>query len=361
MKIAITLTTINIPKVITSYCESINKLSSNNQYKFIIIGDKKTPNDTNEFIRKTEEDYSIPIQYFDFKNQERFNNNSSLWKHIPANSFARRNYADILAYYDDFDFILRIDDDNKPNDINYFNKLEGAITCNEFSVIESESGWYNICEQLDEENSNIFYARGFPYSRRWEPEKINISKIKAKISLLGGLWYGDPDIDAVTRIHRTINATKYKRSYGDYFILNHNTNSPINTQNTLYSSKLIPASFISPYAGRYDDIFSNYFLRAIMKHLNDYVAFGEPIVFQDRNIHNLWNDLENEIIGNRYCSEVLEALEDHKFKNNNYLDCLGEIPEVLKNIDFKVHNDFFQKIIEGINCWCDSFKDYKNI
>ena len=65
---------------------------------------------------------------------------------------------------------------------------------------------------------------------------------------------------------------KYKQNYGDRFALEIGTWCPINTQNTSYSREIIPASFVPPNVGRYDDIWSGYILRKITHHLNHYIS-----------------------------------------------------------------------------------------
>ena len=117
-----------------------------------------------------------------------------------------------------------------------------------------------------------FYPRGFPYSKRWSSDEISTNSSKVKVVLNAGLWLGDPDIDAITRLCKPINAIKYKKTYGDTFALENGTWCPINTQNTSYSRDIIPASFVPPNVGRYDDIWSGYLLRKITDHFESVVV-----------------------------------------------------------------------------------------
>jgi hypothetical protein len=54
-----------------------------------------------------------------------------------------------------------------------------------------------------------------------------------------GLWLGDPDVDAVTRICNDINAEQYTREQS--FALARGTWCPFNSQNTALWRGVIPA------------------------------------------------------------------------------------------------------------------------
>ena len=93
-----------------------------------------------------------------------------------------------------------------------------------------------------------------------------------------------------------------------------------------------------------------------MDHLNKNVAFGYPIVLQKRNKHNLWNDLEKELIGNINCEKIIEKLNQIHFKSNNVLDCGYELVDyMMKNVDFEIKH--FQKILKGLKIWLDTIKE----
>ncbi len=356
-KIAVTLTTINMPYVVSDLLKVIKKTKKNNLIIDIIIaGDRKTPKGIYKYLNSIRSKTKSNIVYLDLELQKKyFKKFKNLWSHIPLNTFARRNFADLYAYQKKYDVITRIDDDNYPIGQNFFDYHSKVNDTIESKVIKSSNGWYNVCELLTDKNNLKFYPRGFPYDYRWKPSKITSSKNKKKIDLLAGLWFGDPDIDAITRINRPIDVNKFNHKFGKIFFLNKNTNCAVNTQNTSYSRELAPAFFVSPFAGRYDDIFSNYFLRRIMDHLNKNVAFGYPIVMQKRNVHNLWNDLDKELIGNIYCERVIEKLYKIKFRSNNVLGCGYELVDyMMKNINFE--KEHFRKILTGLKIWLDTIK-----
>jgi hypothetical protein len=349
-KIAITITTINIPNVVEKML-SLKYDESKYIVDYIIAGDKKTPNDIYTFLNSLNGKTASKIIYLDIdKQRERFAHYIELWKHIPENSFARRNYADLYAYEENYDIIIRLDDDNFPCTDSFINEHAIVGDFIEIQTISSSNGWYNICELLDEENGIPFYPRGFPYDIRWNENSVESVSKKVKVGVNAGLWLGDPDVDAITRLCKPVNAINYNKKFGSIFALDKGTWCPINTQNTAFSKFVIPASFISPFAGRYDDIFSCYFLRVIMDHLGDYVSYGDPLVSQIRNYHNLWNDLELEMIGNNSCPEICNLLRDIQFKGSSYSECFTELINFLsKNI--KNNKQYFDRLLEGMSIW----------
>ena len=353
MKTAITLTTINTPKVIESYIRNIRKFEHDN-VQIIIVGDKKTPTGVMEYCENLTKLYGIIINYLDVDFQKDYLKKfPSLEKYFPYNSFSRRNIGDILAYEEGFSTIIRVDDDNFPTDDDFIrmHNIIGKVI--ETIVLESEIGWYNICEELTDKDNIPFYPRGFPYSKRWLSDKISIKTKKIKIVLNAGLWLGDPDVDAITRLCKPINAKSYKKTYGNNFALNKSTWCPINTQNTSYSREIIPASFVPPNVGRYDDIWSGYLLRKITDHFDHFVTYGSPLLFQKRNEHDLWVDLDNELNGNKYTDHLIQILNNINLTGVTYIDCYYELAEKL---DQKIteNRSVFDGVIEGMKIWSEA-------
>jgi len=357
-KIAVKITTINIPYVINDLKKILEKKKYTNIYVDIIIaGDKKTPRNIYSFIKKfnLKSKYCNAI-YLDIEKQSKlFKKFDKLWDHIPINSFARRNFADLYAYIHNYNIYIRIDDDNYPISNNFFDYHCKVGDFHTLTEVKSSNGWFNVCDLLIDQNKNSFYPRGYPYKFRWQSSTISSKKKYGKIDLMAGLWLGDPDIDAITRIHRPINAIKFNCKFGKNFFLNKRTNCSINTQNTSYTKELSAAFFVSPYAGRYDDIFSNYFLRRIMQHLNKNIVFGYPLVLQKRNIHNLWNDLNKEMIGNQSTEYIINLLESINFRSDNVVDCGFELIDNLKS-KISYEKKYFKNLLDGLKIWLDVIK-----
>ena len=99
MKTSIVLTTINNPNVVT---KKISKYSKRNKWKFIVIGDKKTPR---SFKLNYGEFYSLKDQK---KTDLKFANI------CPLNNYARKNIGYLIAMKSS-QVIIETDDDNIPN------------------------------------------------------------------------------------------------------------------------------------------------------------------------------------------------------------------------------------------------------
>jgi len=353
VKVAITITTINKPTVIESFLKNIQKYE--HQYvDIIVVGDKKTPSGISEYCDSLANQKVCGVKFFDLEFQNRYLKKfSDLDKYLPYNSFSRRNIGDLFAYDNGYEIIIRIDDDNYPTDEDFIGTHSKVGSKYNKTIVSAQGGWYNVCEELIDLDNIPFYPRGFPYSKRWVSDQISVNSNSVKVVLNAGLWLGDPDVDAVTRLCKPINADKYKRTHGDTFALNNGTWCPINTQNTSYAREIIPASFVPPNVGRYDDIWCGYLLRKITDHLDHYVTYGSPLLFQKRNFHNLWDDLENEINGNIFTDHLIQTLNSITLKGTSYGDCYYELAEKLDET-LSENRVVFDGVIEGMKIWSDS-------
>lgn len=354
-RVAVTLTTINVPNLI----EDFGKLCQTRDLKevaFIIVGDLKTPSGTEEFLKKTATKYEIQIEYFDEERQRKtFQNINSLWAHIPFNSFARRNFADLFAYWEGYDVIIRIDDDNFVHDMDFFEQHCMVGEHVTLKSIENSNGWFNVCEVLEEKSGVKFYPRGYPHEYRWDDSVNTVTTTTKAMAVNAGLWLGDPDVDAITRLCRPVEAVSFqKKKFGDRFTLANGTWSPINTQNTAYIRAAIPAAFVSPFAGRYDDILAGYFLRAICDHLDFGVSYGAPLLNQIRNVHNYWHDLDKERNGGESAAELTSLLKNIVLTGNDFSSCYSELLSAVRR-DFNQKNEFYHKIFEGMEIWGETF------
>lgn len=355
MKTAITLTTIHKPVVLKVLAENIRNFG-HTDVAFVIVGDKKTPVGVGPYCHSLEQEYSIPFHYFDCDFQVKYLKRfPDLDKHIPFNSFARRNIGDLYVFEEGFSTVIRIDDDNFPtgDDFIGFHSVVGREQ--EMQVVTAKDGWFNICEQLVDHENIPCYPRGFPYSQRWKKTAVSVETRTIRPALNAGLWLGDPDVDAITRLTKPINAVSFKETLGQQFALNSGTWSPINTQNTSYDRRLIPAAFVSPFVGRYDDIWSGYVLRKIMDHLGDTVSYGRPLLKQDRNQHNLWKDLELEMNGNLYTDHLLQCLNEITLSGQDYAACYYELAEKLAG-KISENREVFLQLTTGMRIWSEIFQ-----
>ena len=356
MKVAITLTTINKPEVLEEYLKNINHYG-HNDIEVIVVGDRKTPSGVDQYCNELSKKSGIIIKYMDIEFQKDYLRRfPALDAYIPYDSFSRRNIGDLYAYEEGFDIIIRVDDDNYPiNNEDFIGKHVCVGKTQQVDILKSNSGWFNVCEELVDYENIPFYPRGFPYSKRWQSDNIKKTTDNIRVVLNAGLWLGDPDIDAITRLCKAIDAKKYLRTYGDNFCLDIGTWCPINTQNTSYSREIIPASFVPPNVGRYDDIWSGYLLRKITDHFNHYISYGSPLLLQKRNEHNLWDDLNKEINGNLYTDHLIHVMDNINLIGNSYNDCYYELSKELDE-NLTENREIFNGVLTGMKIWSETIK-----
>ncbi len=365
MKSAIVTTTINVPKLLENYIKNVK------QYKhdciFIIIGDKKTPPEAKPYCLKLQKKYNVELEYLDVDDQvEYLKRFPELGEHLVFNSIQRRNIGMLLAYEKNVDFIITIDDDNfflssdfvKHHTVGLEKKME---------VISSSTGWLNVCDYLKEKKGRSFYHRGYPPEVRFLKENKKSKTSNVKIVVNAGFWLGEPDIDALTRLYYQndpITATKYLRKSS--FALAKDTWSPFNSQNTSIAREVIPAYFLSPYIGRYDDIWAAYVIKKIADYKDHYISFGTPIVNQDRNPHNFWKDLAKEDNGMMLTTVFTDMLKSIKLTKKDYLGCLREIADGLtKKLEKQKitpeHQAFLKKYFDGMYVWIKTFERLEKV
>lgn len=362
MKTTIVTTTIYVPQALEKYCQNA-RFYEHSDVSFLVIGDKKTPGETRDFCDRMAGEY-YACEYLDITDQqsylERF---PALWNHLPFNSIQRRNVGLLKAWEDGADIIITIDDDNWM--LNHdFVRLHGIVGRSpELPAIETSSGWFNVCSALEEANGTLFYHRGFPRGERWKERETFtcMAPIRRRVVVNAGLWLDDPDIDAMTRLERPIVVKGLRRGYSS-FALQPGTWSPFNSQNTAVFRDVIPAYFVSPCVGRYDDIWPSYMVTRIANHLGDVIAYGQPLLRQKRNDHNLWKDLDDERVGMLLSDEFCAALRSISFSGTTYDECFGELARELprawrpgKNwTDAMIRSR--EGLLEGMSIWHDTFQ-----
>ncbi len=362
MKFGIVVTTIYDGSFIHDYYEHFQACDDLEKVNFYVVGDLSTPASCKEQVEKYTKQ-GLPWYYLGVEEQNEFLKPfPELAAEIPWKTDNRRNIGFLMAYRDRCDVIIAIDDDNYPKANWSF--LEGHSSVGkEVSLLTAvgHEKWFNLCSMMQVECPSLgagetVYARGFPYKRR----HINCSQIDAELStgivgINAGLWSGDPDVDAATRIVTRCNAEE--KFNGDY-LLDSNSLMPINTQNTALIRDAIPAYYYvkmgHPVGGmkldRFGDIFSGFFVQKCAQAVGHRVKIGSPVVEHRRSPHNLYKDLWNELAGMVVIDDMTELLETLLSPANSYSDATLELAERLREWSAKQ---------EGF-LWDDSLRSYFN-
>ncbi|MFQ5873454.1 MAG: hypothetical protein ACE5JL_06595 [Dehalococcoidia bacterium] len=361
MAVSIVTTTINKPVLLRDYCKSA-RAYGHTDVSFIVIGDQKTPGDVGLFCDRLTREYGCDVLYFDVDKQlDYLRKFPELAHHLPFNSIQRRNIGLLVAYEMGAEVIVSIDDDNLVTESDFVGRHAAVGSRGERECVASDSGWFNVCEMLVEEEGRPFYHRGFPMAQRWKKNTITTRRHQTRVVVNAGLWLNDPDIDAITRMDMPVRALALKPEYSDGVVLDMGTWCPFNSQNTALAREVVPAYFLSPYIGRYDDIWASYFLRRIIDHLGDAVQYGPPLVHQARNDHNLWTDLDKEHEGMELTDRLVDLLRDTTLTTRSYGECFGELIErtteaVETNGVFKLsEKEYLLKALKGMRIWSGVF------
>ena len=348
VKTTIVTTTINLPVLLPKYAENARSYG-HTDLDFVVIGDRKSPLQTATFCDSAQQDY--PCTYLDIPAQQKYLERfRDLWNHLRFDSIQRRNIGILLAWERGADVIITIDDDNfvMNQDFVGLHSMVGSVR--ELPTYGSTSGWFNVCSFLEADRGVEFYHRGYPHDLRWREDNHFVSSSRAahKIAINAGFWLDNPDIDALTRMERQPVVRGFKNTWTGNFALEPGTWSPFNSQNTALMRDAVPAYFLSPYVGRYDDIWASYVLTRIAEHLDHVISFGEPLVRQERNPHDLWKDLDVERNGMIMTSAFCEALRTISLEGGTYHECFAEVTRGLR-----------QNWTVGSN-WTDSQKEYRS-
>ncbi|MHB8694018.1 MAG: hypothetical protein ACYDHH_22495 [Solirubrobacteraceae bacterium] len=216
---------------------------------------------------------------------------------------------------------------------------------------------------LEEKNGVAFYHRGHPIASRWQEEPATIDPVRGRVVANAGLWLGEPDVDAVTRLCRPVDVTSRSTRFPDHVACALGTWAPFNSQNTALLRDVIPIYLLFPHVGRYDDIWASYVVRYVADGLGDLVTYGAPVVRQERNPHDLLKDLDAERLGMEYTDAFVAGLRDEPLVASGYADACFELAARLPaslEVAARSHGkapSAFDDVATGFELWADIFKD----
>lgn len=361
----IVTTTINIPILLEDYAKDALKFNRKIN-EFIVVGDRKSPVGTADFCSGLEKKYSIKFIYLSLEKQEEYLEKFPEFRnYLKPDHLERRNVGFLMAYFNNSDIVVTIDDDNFLEQEDYFGFHSHLGEEQEIEAVSSSNGWWNVCEMLAEEKNIPFYHRGYPLSKRWQDEKTEIKKRKGKVVVNAGLWLEEPDIDAFTRFAFPIKIIGKSKLFKEKVACEIETWAPFNTQNTAVAREVLPAYFLSCEAERNHDIWASYVVRRISDHLGHFVTYGSPLVRQKRNPHSKLYDFETEKFTMGQNDHFIKALQMCDLKGNSYKECFKEIAdqlygkfeEIWEKDPLTYRNDI-RKDIESV---CKSFKLWSEI
>jgi len=291
-----------------------------------VIGDEQTADDE---VRRLLRSIGN-AEYFSVEDQRRLGFESCdllNWRHP-----GRRAIGFLQAVRVGADIVVTADDDNIALDATYFQQFE-MLVGSAFNGLEASasSGWVDPAWFLQPS----VHHRGYPHQlwHPFEPPAIG-SVVGARIGVAAGLWLGDPDIDAVTRIvdRPTCMTTSPVADAG--FVVVPTCYSPFNSQNTAFIRDLLPVMLmLTPY-GRFDDIWCSYLAERVMRNHGWAVHYGKPYVWQQRSYHLLVRDLSVEMEGMEATLRFTKALDEMELPGTSVLDDAMRVFENLSDTEF---------------------------
>lgn len=368
MDFALVMTTINVPTILNGYADNFEKYGHKNEVEFIIIGDRKTPNEAGGVIANIKK-RGFKAEYLDIPAQEKWLDKFPEMKAvIPYNSDNRRNVGYLLAAERRSEIIISIDDDNYalPDD-DYLAGHKAIGTRREMKAARSANNWFNICRLVNTTPPRIIYPRGFPYYKRWK-DTAEYERASGRVVMNAGLWLHHPDADAVTNLNEPVEITGMN---SENIMLAPGVFSPINTQNTALHRDVLPAYYYilmgAPIEGskidRYGDIWSGFFSGKIVHHMNDRITVGAPLANHIRNKHDLLKDLRQEIWGMILTDYLAPILESMKLTGTTYSQSYLELANKLEKITLADDNlnpdakKYFSQVTKSMRIWVDVCKE----
>ena len=323
----IIVTSINHP---TEQCKNLSKIKG---FKFLVVGDKKTPND-----------WKLKNAIFlDLDHQELLN--FTIYKLTPINSYNRKNIGYLYAIMHGAKFIYDTDDYNSPfvDLLKFFDYGEfdyGLILKNDSYKIKNQ----NFVNPYAHFGQPTIWPRGYPLNeiRNNHLNEYYIARRKSSI-IQQALVNGDPDVDAILRL----TMSKSKRNIELYFDSSSPSIqipeylfTPFNSQNTLYSYKAFWSLYLpTTVSFRLSDIWRAYWAQRLMWLLNETITFRGPSSYQIRNSHPYLKDFEEETSMYLKSEDLIKFLIDWKCFKSKFYDCVIDLSMKMANKNFWDHKE----------------------
>lgn len=281
----IVITSINHP---TTAIEHVSRLTENG-WRAVVVGDRKTPQNW----------AAAGVDFLDIDNQhEMF---GELSRMIPENHYCRKNLGYLYAIENGADCILETDDDNIP-----YPEFGKRVERERISSEVSGERWLNIYSYYSGEH---IWPRGMPLDKTRAFGELSEDTVGEKFyPIQQYLADDDPDVDAVYRLlqDKTIKFDKRKKPIS----IRNGSWVPFNSQNTLFFKEAFPLMYLPCFVSfRMTDIWRSFVAQACLWGSGLNLLFDNATVRQERNVHNLLTDFEQEIpgyLGNDMLVSVLE-------------------------------------------------------
>ena len=219
----------------------------------------------------------------------------------PERHYARKNIGYLLAIQAGAEIIAETDDDNfpRPTFWNQRQRRQRAAAIQDTGCVNTHAYFSDV----------TIWPRGLPLEavHRPVPSFETLVEIEADCPIQMGLVDGDPDVDAIYRLILPLPITfRCDRRIA----IGHGSWSPFNSQNTTWWADAYPLMYLPSYCSfRMTDIWRSFVAQRIAWTNSWSILIHEPTVHQERNVHNLIRDFEDEVPGYLHNMKIIEKLE----------------------------------------------------
>jgi hypothetical protein len=355
---------------------SINKLLNINEFRSMLDHGKYNckilvVDEGDESIRKKNEKllHDLPHAFYGPREREewfaqRFGSMHKVYSSvIPSRCHAESSFGFLMAYEEEPDFVIELDDDVFPIGSDSFVHQHACNLFNNDGVtVYSRNKWYNTMENLELNVDEDIFPRGHPYAQKTRNQEYVWKDSGGECVLNMGLWGGYPDLDASTIVHcsgldgrGSIKSNGLKQSK---VIVGKKTYCAICSMNTSFVPKIIPA-FYQLYMkfmniDRFDDIWSGILLKKITGGLDEKICLGKPFLYHNKRPRNIFKDLREELDGMELNEVLWKMVDSLELEGRTYQDSYNSLTENMKNhiadLDPKFKK-FVVKQIEKMILW----------
>jgi len=222
---------------------------------------------------------------------------------LPTGHYVRKNLAYLLAFRSGATRIYETDDDNAPLD----NWSPRSVSLEAVRI--HRPGWINVYRCF---TGAIIWPRGLPLRHALDAaDRATGPSVRVESPIQQELANVAPDVDAAWRLthgnepfHFDANRPSVHLAAGAW--------CPFNSQATWWFPPAFPLMYLpSTCTFRMTDIWRSFVAQRCLWALGHGLTFHAPRVEQERNVHDLMKDFEDEVPGylkNEQIARTLEAL-----------------------------------------------------
>lgn len=234
---------------------------------------------------------------------------------LPTKHYARKNIGYLHAISSGAACIYETDDDNAPLE-SWTPRSEFIAPVTALRVSEpSGTSWVNVYRHFSDEK---IWPRGLPLDEIFtEAHTVEYEPVQKNgmywAPLQQGLADGAPDVDAIWRL---VLDHEFCFDQKPGVILPPGQWCPFNTQTTWWWPAVYPLLYVPSYCSfRMCDIWKSFIAQRCLWELNTGVVFHASEVWQERNVHNLMRDFQDEVPGYLQNHRIAEILENTSLKS----------------------------------------------